>query len=141
MRHHKKSRLSCCDNQPRHQFEITGVFRGFGCWCEFCIARTTPLQNLALCLRMRPCDMRNDGVQKFVVLCHVITIFCFLVEPQTQIIYGVLLANSRCFKQIQHLFRIDTPVTDIPTVSDINRIVGVNGLAVFCCLSVFAFVC
>ena len=59
-------------------------------------------------------------------MCHVITVFRFLVKPQTQIIYGVLLANSRCFKQIQHLFRVDTPVTDIPTVSDINRIVGVN---------------
>ena len=62
---------------------------------------------------------------------HVVTVFRFLVEPQTQIIYGVLLANSSRFKQIQHLFRVDTPVTDISTVSDINRIVRMDGTGSF----------
>ena len=83
--------------------------------------------------------MRNNGVQKFVVMCHVITVFRLLVKPETQIIYGVLFANSNRFKQIQHLFRIDTPVTDISTVSDVNGIVRMDrtgGFLLFICAGV-----
>ena len=76
---------------------------------------------------MRSCDVSDDGVQKFVVVFHLLAVLGFLVELEAQLWQRVVVSDSRRFKQIQHLFSVRAAVTDVAVFADIDCVIGVNG--------------